>query len=341
MKYVPIIKLKHREISKSKYIKDFLKNENIIPFLELRYELNKIGKNKNLNDFISYTSIKEYFLGIPHKPEIIGKGAKLKSGDFLLEANKDIESYFEKTIELFRKNDCIPVFYVYKEIDISRLYDFVKYGHDKNRRIGILATPYLAKKIKFNEINNEDFLLLDLNSESIKSQIPNLKEIFENFKCNIILARENRTRNTFNSAIELDKKAPLLNDLSTEITNDSPLFVKSKIYGFGDYCGYKNDISIGDLPIDSSEFYPAVALYLKYAPTPFYLGIKSPKKRNEYGFDALKELVLARIKILDPLNKTKLSIYLKEVNMGDYAAWNVATQWFYIATMSIYDDWKN
>ena len=333
--------MKHREISKASYIKTFLSNENILPFLELRYDFNKKDKNKNINDFINYTNITKFFLGIPHKPEIVGKGAKLDSNDFLTLANKNTESYYEKTIGLFANELCIPVFYVYSDDDVNKAPDFIKFGHDKNRKIGILTTPNLSKKLKTCGLNKEDFIFLDLNSESIKSQTPNLKELFSNFECKIILLRENRTRNTYNSSIELDKNAPLFNDLSTEITNDSPLFVKNNIYGFGDYCGFKNDVSIGDIPIDSSEFYPAVALYQRSTANPYFLGIKSIKKKEDNGFDNLREFVLKRINIIDPENKTNILDFLTKEKTRDYAAWNVITQWYYIAVMSIHDSWKD
>lgn len=341
MNYIPIIKLKYNEILKSKYIKNYLSHKNIIPFLELRFELDKIVKNKNINDFINDTNITKYFLGIPHKPEVVGKGAKLNPDDYLTQANSTIYNYFNETIKLFSKEECLPVYYVYSDNDFIKLYNFLDYGHALKRHVAVLTTPGYAKKIKKEKIENEDFIFLDLYSNTIKSHVPNLKDIFANYSCNIILIRENRTRNTFNSAIELDKKAPLYNDLSNELVDPSISFVKNSLFGFGDFCGFKNDVNIGNQPIDSSEFYPAIALYQKQQKPNQFLGIRTSVQKNCGGFADLKQLVIKRASTLDPLNQTPLFNFLSEEKTENYAAWNIITQWYYIAVMSIYDSWKN
>lgn len=341
MNYIPIIKLKYNEILRAKYIRDYLSHPSIIPFLELRFELNKLVKNKCIDNFIIDANISKYFLGIPHKPEVIGKGDKLDPEDYLTRTNSTIGSYYNETIKLFSKEECVPVYYVYKDDDFIKLYDFLDYGHDLGRNVAILTTPSYAKKIKKEKIKNEDFLFLDLYSDTIKTHIPNLREILANFLCNIVLIRENRTRNTYNSVIELDKNAPLYNDLSNELTDQSLLFVKSSLFGFGDFCGFKNDINIGSQPIDSSEFYPAIALYQKQLNPNRFLGIRTSVQKDSGGFEDLKKLVIKRIPTLDPLNQTPLLSFLANEKTENYAAWNIITQWYYIAVMSIHDSWKN
>ena len=117
--------------------------------------------------------------------------------------------------------------------------------------------------------------------------------------------------------------------------------MKNSLFGFGDFCGFKNDVNIGNQPIDSSEFYPAIALYQKQLMPNQFLGIRTSVQKNSGGFADLKQLVIKRASTLDPLNQTPLFNFLSEEKTNNYAAWNIITQWYYIAVMSIYDSWKN
>ncbi|MDD3067661.1 MAG: hypothetical protein PHF13_02175 [Acholeplasmataceae bacterium] len=342
MYYIPIIKLKKREINKAKYLQSYLSHPNIVPFLELRYSLESTDKNTRVDDFVDSACIKTFFLGIPHKASVIsyGTGGNIKE-DYLFIANSSASKYLEESKQLFLVDNCIPIYYIYSEEDLNFYKQFVELGHQQGRPVGLLARPNLALRLDNNAIQKNDFLFIDLEGDEILSQKPNLERITFLFSSKIILIRENRNLKTMNTHISLDGEAPLVNDLSTEFDNVLKSKIKLRLFGFADYCGFKNDVSIGSKPIDSSNFYPAIALYQKQKTPPIFLGIRSSTIKQYGGFLGLATLVKDRFDVLDPKNLTPLNAFINCEKTGDYTAWNVITQWFYIAQMSIFDDWKN
>ncbi len=338
MIYVPIIKLKKYEILRAKYVVKYINHQSIIPFLELRYSLSEEKKNSNLKDFIEVTHLKKYFLGIPHKKTAIKVGDNDGKDNFVVDANKNIQTYFNESLSLFDDKNAIPVFYVYKEEDKEYIGDFIEYGHSYNRTIGIITTPKIASELKDVDLSMSDYLLIDLGNEKINSQRLNLEKASRNTKCRIILIRENRGVNTNNTSIELDEEAPLLSDLSTEF--DDAKKIRMVAVGFGDYCGQKNNITTtgGNGKV---EQYPATSIYMKEKSPCYFHGLKSELDTKSGGFDDLKKLVLERINKLDPNNVTPLEEMLNSEGVGYYAMWHIIEEWCYIAKMSYYDDWKN
>ena len=341
MYYIPIIKLKSREMVKAHFIKSALNHENVIPFLELRFNPNDSRKNHSLNEFLHSTNVNKFFLGIPHKPSVIKVKDTRETDNYLANANITRKRYLDEVQELFDFKNCTPVFYVYSKDDLTYAYEFIEYGHYLERQIGIITTPSLSRIFNKKLLDMRDYLFIDLEDKTIASQKPSLEMITSSTTCNLIIVRENRKSNTYNTQIVTDKPAPLLNDLSTEFDNIKRLNIRVCLFGFADYCGFKNDISIDGQGMDASEFYPAVALYMKEDDSSYFLGIRSDSMKKEGGFQRLLELVKERIEILDPCRKTPIEEMLKEINIGDFAIWNVITQWFYISKMVDKDDWKN
>jgi len=342
MYYLPIIKLKNREISKASYLKDYFNNPNVFPFLELqRYGIDETRKNKSISDFLTSTGIKSYFLGIPHKPSVIKHGAANDSNCFYLKANANNKMYLSESINLFGLSSCIPTFYIYDKSDFLNAFGFISKARKLNRTIALITTPQIAKQvIKEDILDENDFLMLDLEEKSIKAYKPIIEEIVSEKKCKIILIRENRKPSTFNTAISLDEQAPLLPDLSMNFNDPSLNTIVNNLFGFGDYCGSKNDISTGS-KIDRSNFFPAVALYQKQEIPSYFLGIKSEEPLSKGGFENLFSLITQRQDTLELSKIKSVETMLKNEKHGDYAFWSVFSQWFYIAKMSIFDSWKS
>lgn len=341
MLYVPIIKLKKYEILNAKYFKRFLNHKDIIPFLELRYSLKEKKKNCHLNDFLKVTGINNFFLGIPHKKSAIKINGSSDKDNYIVQANKNIKTYYNEVINLFDVENAIPVFYVYDNNDLEYLSEFINYARDFNRKIGIITTPKIAKTFdeKNIEINMSDYLLIDLESESIISQKVNLEIITKNTRCKVILIRENRSLGTNNTSLEDNEQSPLLNDLSTEFNEVNERKIRIIINGFGDYCGQKNDISTS-AGGNKQEKYPATALYIKEDNPNYFYTIKSDIPVSD-GFLDLKEKAIERINIIDKNNITQINEILNELSMKTYAFWHILEESCYLAKMYYYDDWKN
>ena len=340
MLYIPIIKLKKTEIIKAQYFNKYLHHENIIPFLELRYSLNEQAKNCNLNDFLQITKLSTFFLGIPHKKSAIRINGSSKEDNYLVQANKNAKAYYEEATNLFVVKNAVPVFYVYSDNDLIYLNEFISYARDSDRRIGIIATPRLAKSFKDNgvELSMSDYLFIDLEDKSIVSQRVNLEEITRNTRCKIILIRENRSLWTNNTSLEDEKQSPMLNDLSTEFDEINKRKIRIIIHGFGDYCGQKNDISTSGGG-NKQEKYPATALYIKEDKPHYFYTVKSDIPIFD-GFADLKTKTIAKMDIIDRNNVTQAKDILNNLSMKTYSYWHILEETCYLAKMYHYDDWK-
>lgn len=335
MFYVPIIKLKSAEIRLSSYIKNAICNDNIIPFLELIYELDNTRKNTTLDTFLNNTGIRFFFVGIPHKPDVI----KTDDGKKLVtKANKNSKTYYDESLKLFNLKTCIPVFYVYNNEDIDYCNSFLKYAKDHNKMAAVITTTNYASSINQSFLSTNTYLLIDIGKDGLGAKRISLKSICSTFDSHLIIIRESRDINTMNTIIKNGKPVQLNEDLSGDIKRLKNV-LGFKISGFGDYCGYKNVATLEGGGGNRGKMFPAWAMYRRDEITPYYLGIKSSKPLSDDGFNELIKLSIECFKKIDPsLDNPCISILMNE-NMGNYGPWNVLTEWNYIYQMSKYDDW--
>lgn len=333
MFYMPIIKLKAEEIRLSTYIKDSITNENIIPFLELIYELDNNRKNTTLDEFLKATGCNFFFVGIPHNPIVI----KTDDGKKLVtKANKDNETYYNETIKLFEIKHSIPVFYVYSEEDIDYANSFLQYAQSIKKAAAVITTTNYATQLDQDLLTRNVYLMLDIGKDELGPKRIVIKSCTNN-NANIIIVRENRDMDTMNNIIKTDAHVPLLEDLSCSIERLKNN-LNFKISGFGDYCGYKNVATLKGGGGNRDKMFPAWAMYRRDESNPYYLGICSDKSLTCGGFKRLVELSLERLTKID-INNPCIKI-LKEKPMTTYGPWNVLTEWNYIYQMSKYDGWS-
>lgn len=336
MYYVPIIKLKPAEIRLSHYIKDAINHENIIPFLELIYELDNSRKNTTLNDFLNKTDCKLCFIGIPHKPDVIKTDDANK---LVTKASKNIDTYYKETIKLFELKCCIPVFYVYKEEDVEYANDFLRHASNINKMAGIITTTNFANTLDKSLLTRNTYLFIDFGKDGLGSKRISLRMVCANNNSNLIIIRENREIDTMNTIIKNGEHVPLNEDLSFDIKRFKNN-LGFKISGFGDYCGYKNVATLEGGGGNRDKMFPAWAMYRRDELQPYYLGIRSCKPLSENGFGELVDVTLEIFKDIDPLSQNPCVSILKKENMGNYGPWNVLTEWNYIYQMSKYDEWS-
>lgn len=330
--------MKNAEIRLAKYAKSYFVHPQVLPFLELIYETDSAGTNKNLNTFLSNVSCNRFFLGIPHKNTALVK----KDTMYVSKVNSTKESYFQATMKLFNIKEAIPVFYIYDAVDASYLTAFIKKGRARNRSIGIIVSTSSSKFIDLETLTENDFVFVDINTDTLSSKRVVLNTILTNCVANIILLRENRRIDLMNNVIETGKPAPFENDLSREIEekNDELSF---KIFGFADYCGSKNSIATTGGGGNRNKMYPAWAMYSRKLTTPEFIGAKSTKSLDEQmaSFNELKHISIAQMNLEPNIEKTTSIEMLNNEKVGTFAFWNVLTQWHYLSQMVIYDAWKD
>lgn len=331
--------MKHEEIRLASYASDYFIHEHIIPFFELIYEPDDKGKNKSIYSFLEKTDCKKYFLGIPHKKTALVKKDRMYASN----VNENVETYFNASLKLFEVDNAIPVFYVYDENDAHYVYHFLTKAKKENKSIGLVITTSSARNIPFSSLTENDYVFVDINNDKLSSKKVTLNRALTDCKSKIILMRENRRVELTNSVISNGMPAPFECDLSNEI-KDSIEELTFNIFGFADFCGYKNTIATSGGGGHRDKTFPAWPMYSRKDQLPQFIGIKSSislEEDQKRSFNDLMMKSIEQMKVEKNIEKTTSIEMLNQCTVTVFAFWNVLTQWHYLSQMVIYDDWKN
>lgn len=330
--------MKTTEIRLANYASKYFKHDNLLPFLELIYEPDAKGANKSIDIFLNAIGIEKFFLGIPHK-----KSALVTNDEkYVSKVSGDPGAYFNASLKLFEIEKAIPVYYVYNENDAFYAHHFIKKANKEHRNIGLIITTSIAKNIDFTLLKENDYVFVDIDSDKLSSKRVSLNATLKNCKSKIILLRENRRIDLTNTVIVHGASVPFECDLSHEIKSAMDE-LEFNVYGFADFCGYKNTIATRGGGGNRDKMFPAWAMYSRKNALPEYIGIKSSTSlaNQIVSFDELKRNSISILENERNIEATSSISMLSQEKVGTFAFWNVLTQWHYLSQMVIYDDWKN
>lgn len=333
MLYVPMLKVRQEEEKVSKTLQNCF-DDNIIPLFEILvdkykkiYETDPVtGKNIREEKICNDGKSRFYKIPIPEIDENIitldtinkninnkkafiefyrfslkefpSSKIKLNSVKLAYKLNNDLNSYLERTTEIANYDNFIPVISIKKEFEIPEkdLKSLFNKIHLKNKNIALRITDdlfELYKEFIISNLSSNDYLLFDICEHPAKSKINEFKEVAKlEITAKIILLNSPRLKDLKNSSYSEQDYTELID---TSIKNN---ITENGFWGFGDYCGLKNDLPhTGGGKIGS-----ALILFFDGKKNKFFSYCNHDTNKGTSGYIELVDLIKSDQDKFDPEN---------------------------------------
>jgi len=333
--FFPLIKMKRSERSCLKKSFNLFSGDNITPYLELLLEKGEDGKadissvNSWLADFLekkpSASLVIEFFHG---KSLLTRAGAeKVGNHDYLSLQNGN-KLYLNDTESLFDYPAAVPC-YVVDQITINNpenFTHFIQMGHNKKTPVGlriditgIIDFSFLSSTL--SQLTSDDFLFLDFKKDSYSKKMALVEEqiLKKGYKAKISILSDDRpskTNSSYNhSGYDKEvKDGPSI--INMDNRNASP--TKPQLYGFGGYCGAKNNLDSGG---SSNNKMYALALIYDDSKRMFY-SIVSESGRGQQDYADVKKEVLKQKALFDQDGKCPAYKFIEDKKEpGGWTTW--------------------
>ncbi|MDD3140109.1 MAG: hypothetical protein PHX08_14175 [Lachnospiraceae bacterium] len=325
MIYIPILKTRDEEFRIVKNVKDCF-GDTIIPLFEIiseRYETKykkdeitgkflyeskgkrrcKIKQDPTQDDIITLeyindlienkTAFIEYFRFSRKKYK---GNIDIRRVELAYDLNNDIDLYKMKVKAISKYPNLIPVVTIKDEFDINitELVDLLNELHLKCKKISLRITEnWLEKyrKVICDYLNEEDFLLFDIEEQNPESKFMEIDELLElDIKAKIVLINSPRKIEIRNGEYPEHGVTNLINNCARIVASENNL------YGFGDYCGLKDAIPLKD---GSNGTGAALALLYDYKKNKFHSYANHDTSLGVRGYSSLVLIIKSERNLLD------------------------------------------
>lgn len=334
--YVPIIKLRRKEIHNLAHLKDAMNTSEIIPLFEAIHRF-KEERPDGIESKPSYFELggilkdlppqKPYFLTIYRNLTRI-KDSTFADSDFLKNDTASPEFYEDELKKGLTFAEAIPVFSVADDGDLLNANDFVDFCHQRERIVGIrISALDDLSKGTISQLTAQDYLFIDLGEDSLESLNPSF-EIFQDLPVqpHLIILAENHNYDL--KTKDLKKNECDTTTLHSDILDDIETY--SFISGAGDYCGLKNSLS-ESRPNQGHQGFANAIFYQR--PKKGYLILRDPLEEGVSGFE---EIMVQAKDHKDMIDSHAWEIINGFGKSGDWSSWNVAGLVHYIYQIDDY-----
>lgn len=273
----------------------------------LSYLNNLLGNKKAFIDYFRF-SIDKY-----------GKDVDVKNkAELSYRLNNNVELYKNKVLSITSYKNLIPVISLKPEyiFSLTDLQIMIQQLHIQTVSIAIrLTDEYFEQYLDIlkQELNSLDYLLFDIGEQKPNTKFMELEELKESgLKCNVILLNSPRKTKIDNKDYPEYGVTDLIDNSARDIAGEYDL------YGYGDYCGLKDDMPKPNQPIRGGA---ALALLFDYNSNSFFSYCNHDTSLGTFGYNDIIRRVLKDEKKNNPDGDCPGYRKIHTFNNGGWQGW--------------------